>query len=366
MDTPRILVVEDEVVVAMDLTSKLTELGYIVTDMVVSGEEAIKKAGDTTPDLVFMDIKLAGEIDGIEAAEQIRRLHNIPVVYLTAHTDEKTLQKAKLSRPYSYLVKPFPETDLRPTIEVSLHKAREEKRATKAAEWVTIAEDTLGGGVIVTDENGTIVRINAVAEQLTGWKHQDAEGKQIAVVYLLEKLETEAPSAQSYSFVSEDGFQYYSHDCILISAAGVRIPIEAGVWTIPSRDKVGSFVVHCFQENAPRMEVNQDWFSHSVNLLVAAQSKLSESNYLDAVAFHTRGLRIMEHNLGKNHPRLAVLLEDLAAIYGNLGKCDEATMLELRAAKIRSITSVELVCGPNGEEQRNCIESSEASLCVVE
>ncbi len=366
MEAPRIMVVEDEIVVAMDLRSKLTALGYIVTDTVVSGEEAIEKASDTMPDLVFMDIKLAGELDGIEAAEQIRRRHNIPVVYLTAHTDEKTLQKAKLSRPYSYLIKPFSEKDLRPTIEVSLHKAREEKRATQAAEWVSIAEDTLGGGVIVTDENGTIVCMNPVAEQLVGWKRQDADGKHVTDVYLLEKLETEAPAVQSYSFVSEDGFQYYSHDCILISAAGVRIPIEAGVWTIPSSDKMGSFVVHCFQENAPKMDVNQDWFSHAVNLLVAAQSKLAEGEYLDAIAFHTRGLRIMEHNLGKNHPRLAVLLEDLAAIYGNLGKCDEATMLELRAAKIRSITSVELVCAPNGEEQRNVIESSEASLYVVE
>ncbi len=150
MSAPRILIVEDEVIVAMELKSRLTAFGYEVVGTLGRGEEAIEIAATVLPDLVLMDIKLAGKIDGIEAARKIHEFHDIPVVYLTAHSDEQTLQKAKLGDPFAYLVKPFAESELRTTIEVALHKHRKEQQMRETAEWFSQTVNGLGGAVIGT------------------------------------------------------------------------------------------------------------------------------------------------------------------------------------------------------------------------
>ncbi len=125
----RILVVEDESVIANEIQGTLRELGYAAVAAVDSGEKAIEEADEHNPDLVLMDIVLKGEIDGIQAAEHIRAQHNIPVVYLTAYADESTLQRAKISEPYGYLVKPFEDRELHSNIEMALykHESEEEK-----------------------------------------------------------------------------------------------------------------------------------------------------------------------------------------------------------------------------------------------
>ena len=358
MSVPRIMVVEDEVVVAMDIKSKLTDLGYVVTDTVVTGEEAVEKAGESKPDLIFMDIQLAGELDGTEAADQIRRLYGIPVIYLTAHTDRSTLQKAKLSQPYSYVVKPFSESDLQPAIEISLHKAGEEKQSQEVAEWISKAEETLDGAVIVTDDNHIVIQMNALAEQLTGMTNVAAVGEHINEVYHLAQTEDVADLVQDYSFLCEDGFRYHSRSCVLTSANGNRMSIEAGVWTVPRKNKSGNFVIHCFYEDYNRQKEHQDWFSHAVSLMVTARLSLSEKNYSEAMSLYTRGLRMLERNLGRSHPSLISHLEDMARICRSLERNDEAQMLELRAAKIRSKTSVEFLDAPKEAEQvRNIVDS---------
>jgi len=123
----KIMVVEDEAIVALDIQSKLEGKGYEVPAVVSSGEEAVQKAGETHPDMVLMDIQLEGEMDGVEAATQIRSHFEIPVVYLTAFSDEKTLQRAKISEPFGYLLKPFEEKKLHTTIEIALYKHQIER-----------------------------------------------------------------------------------------------------------------------------------------------------------------------------------------------------------------------------------------------
>ncbi|HIE29084.1 TPA: response regulator [Candidatus Poribacteria bacterium] len=122
------MVVEDEIIVADDIKSSLISLGYAVCAVVSSGEEAIKKAEEENPSLVLMDIVLEGEMDGIEAAEQISKRFNIPVVYLTAHADEETLGRAKITEPFGYIIKPFDERELHTTIEMALYKHKAEEK----------------------------------------------------------------------------------------------------------------------------------------------------------------------------------------------------------------------------------------------
>ena len=124
----KILVVEDEAIVAEDITKTLSDLGYVVTSVVTSGNQAIEKVKTDQPDLVLMDIILKGKLDGVQVADMIRKKFKIPVIYLTAHADVTTLERAKATEPFGYLLKPFEDRELQCTIEMALHKSQMEHR----------------------------------------------------------------------------------------------------------------------------------------------------------------------------------------------------------------------------------------------
>ena len=133
MPRARVLIVEDERVVAEDVGRSLNKLGYSVVGIVSSGEEAVKKTEELGPDLVLMDIVLKGGMDGVEAAEEIRGRFRIPVVYVTAYADDETLKRAKETEPFGYILKPFEERELYTSIEVALyrHKMEAELRSSR-------------------------------------------------------------------------------------------------------------------------------------------------------------------------------------------------------------------------------------------
>ena len=140
----RILVVEDERIVGEDIKVRLQKLGYSVPSIVRSGEEAVEKTKTMRPDLVLMDIVLDGKMDGIEAAKQIKSLYSIPIVYVTAYADSNTLERAKITEPFGYLVKPFEDRDLHITIDISLHKHKMEKKLRETEERLRrTLEDTI-------------------------------------------------------------------------------------------------------------------------------------------------------------------------------------------------------------------------------
>jgi CheY-like chemotaxis protein len=122
MAKTRILVAEDEAIVAKDIQQSLESLGYSVPALTTTGEETIQKAQEIKPDLIMMDILLKGHLNGIEAAEKIKNLSNTPIIFLTAYADDKTIHQAKLTKPSAYLVKPFEEKDLKASIETALHR----------------------------------------------------------------------------------------------------------------------------------------------------------------------------------------------------------------------------------------------------
>ena len=130
MDKARIMVVEDEWIIALNIAGQLTDMGYDVVATAHSGEEAAHKAQELHPDLVLMDIGLAGKMDGIQAAEKIKAISDLPVVYLTAYADEKTLARAKISGPSEYVPKPVKKKQMHDAIELALHKHKEESFTT--------------------------------------------------------------------------------------------------------------------------------------------------------------------------------------------------------------------------------------------
>lgn len=144
MANARILIVEDEGIVAKDIETSLTGLGYAVAGIVALGEDAVVQAGALKPDLILMDIMLKGAMDGIAAAQAIRREYSLPVIYLTAYTDEATLQRAGATESFGYLLKPFEDRDLRVTIEMALYKHAMERQQKEAQERESRLKERLG------------------------------------------------------------------------------------------------------------------------------------------------------------------------------------------------------------------------------
>lgn len=156
----KVLIVEDEHVVALDLQSSLESLGYKVVACAATGEEAIRLVDSTLPDVVLMDIHLQGTIDGIEAYSRIRARHNLPVIYLTAYSDPDTLERAKITEPFGYILKPFELRELRTTIEMALHKYGLEKKIIESERKFRELTDLLPQTVFEMDVKGNLTFVN--------------------------------------------------------------------------------------------------------------------------------------------------------------------------------------------------------------
>ena len=143
MSGAKILVVEDEGIVVMELRERLNRLGYEVVGVASSGEEAILKAQETHPDMVLMDIRLQGRMNGIQAAEAVRTRFDIPVIYLTAFADDDTLQKARMTEPFGYLIKPFEEQQLHSTLEMALQKHKLEAALRESQQRLRVYSNRL-------------------------------------------------------------------------------------------------------------------------------------------------------------------------------------------------------------------------------
>jgi len=176
----RILIVEDERIVATDIQQTLLDLGYDAFAIASSAEEAISYASQRCPDLVLMDIRINGEHDGIEAAEMLRSRFHVPIVYLTANADAGTIERAKKTEPYGYLKKPVRSADLRSVVEVSLYKHEAEKRLRESEHWFSTTLHSIADAVITVDVLGNVTFMNPAAEALTGTHAEAACGKPIA------------------------------------------------------------------------------------------------------------------------------------------------------------------------------------------
>jgi DNA-binding NtrC family response regulator len=165
---PRILIVEDEAIVALDIEERLRRLGYEVVGTVDSCADALAKAAELRPDLVLMDVELRNGCDGITAAEQLRSELAVPVVFLTAYADTVTLDRAKRASPHGYVVKPFDERDLRATLEIALYRDGLDRALRRSHEDLLAVLDVQRTGILLVDEAGRIAFANAAAGRILG------------------------------------------------------------------------------------------------------------------------------------------------------------------------------------------------------
>ncbi|HWI55575.1 MAG TPA: response regulator, partial [Bacillota bacterium] len=212
MARAKILVVEDETIVAMDIERGLRGLGYEVVGTAGTGQRAIKLAEQQRPDLVLMDIRLQGAMDGIQAGREIRQRLGIPIVFLTAHADAATVQRAKEAQPFGYLLKPFEDRELHTTIEIALHKRQAEEQELAQADAVLrqseerfhlLVESLKDYAVFLLDPQGRIVSWNPGAERLKGYQAQEMLGQHFSMLYRPEEVVRNQPEKVLWNAAQE-------------------------------------------------------------------------------------------------------------------------------------------------------------------
>lgn len=230
----RILIVEDERIIALDLQRRLQAFGFEVLATVSSGQEAVDMTLSLHPDIVLMDIMLSGDMDGIEAAAKIKEQHRVPIVFLTAYADEATLERAKQTEPFGYILKPFKERELYSTINIALYKSAVDRQVLKQERLFQAILDGVADGLIATDERACVQFMNPVAEMLTGWKEEDAEGLPIADVLKLYGGSGDAPVELPVLLQKGDQSLYTFEDVRLHSRVGAHVHISGTITVIKS------------------------------------------------------------------------------------------------------------------------------------
>ncbi|PJZ69493.1 hypothetical protein CH373_16230 [Leptospira perolatii] len=216
MVTTKIMIVEDEGLVAQDLKRRLSKMGYSTFHVVNTGESAVKQSRIFQPDLILMDIILAqGFMDGIDAAKQIREFLDTPIIFLTASSDTRTLVRAKATEPDGYILKPFQTRELQITIELTLYKHESEKETRRKDKWLRTALDSLSEGVIASDTSGNICFMNGVAQQFTGWKEMEACGKPMAEIVRFARPFFREPNETNSENGLESMNEIYSEGLVL-------------------------------------------------------------------------------------------------------------------------------------------------------
>ncbi|MBI4682151.1 MAG: PAS domain S-box protein [Nitrospirae bacterium] len=267
MGKAKILIVEDEAIIAKDLQWRLEGMGYDVPIVVASGADAINASDKYAPDLILMDIMLLGPMDGIETADRIRSNADIPVIYLTAYADEEVLERAKITEPFGYLLKPIGDRELHSNIEITLFKHRTERKLRGNEKWLSTVLTSIGDAVITTDINGLIEFMNPAAESLTGWKKEEVSGKALEKIFNIINEKTGEKADSPFHKVLREGLVVgLANHTVLITKNGTRIPIvDSGA---PIKDEKGSTlgVVIVFSDNAVRkkteaqlLQSKRDW-----------------------------------------------------------------------------------------------------------
>jgi PAS domain S-box-containing protein len=183
--TGKILIVEDEPIVALDLQQEIEQLGCEVVGLAESADEALMAVNVCRPDLALMDVRIVGSMDGVQTARLLRSLYRIPSIFLTSYCDDKTIARAARALPYGYLTKPFQSGELKATLRVALHKARVDALQNATHRKMAATMSGMREGVLMLSPDGRVQFMNAAAEAISGWTLTDAKGKLLIEVLSL-------------------------------------------------------------------------------------------------------------------------------------------------------------------------------------
>lgn len=235
----KILIVEDEPIVALDLHQEIMQMGCEVVGVAESADEALLAVSACRPDLALMDIRIVGSMDGIQTARLLSSLYGTPSIFLTSYSDETTIARAARAMPYGYLTKPFQSGELKATLQVALHKARLDARQNAAHRKIARTMDGMREGVLLLSSEGRILLMNPAAEVLSGWTLLDAKGKLMTEILQLSNGNQHAPMLLEHR---EDG-----------------VPVEEFGWTL-SQPGGGSTLVDISLTHLANFEGHPDGY----------------------------------------------------------------------------------------------------------
>lgn len=193
MPSKKILIVEDELMIAEDIQESLGNAGYDVVGMVATGPDALGAVRRQRPDLVLLDIRLRGDMDGIATAREAQQIHDCAVIYLTAYADSQTLQRAKLTSPFGYVLKPFREKELLAMVEITLYRHELDRTARERQSLFSQILNTTSDGIVTANDKGEVEYMNPAAAALTGWNPELAQGQPLNDVLALQSETGGAP-----------------------------------------------------------------------------------------------------------------------------------------------------------------------------
>lgn len=270
---PKILIVENEMAVALNIQARLEEVGYVVSGVAVSGEEAIAIAELQLIDIVLMDIRLQGKMDGIFTAQELRNRFNIAVVYLTAYSEMETIERAKKTEPYGYIIKPFEVRELYSAIEIALYKHAQEEQLKSREQWLATTLRSIGDAVITTNQEGSINFMNPVAQNLTGWKSEHAQGKDLSEVFKIidERTREVVDNPVVRALLSGRSVDLGNHT-LLINRDGTEIPIDDSAAPIKNDREEVEGAVLVFHDVIERHQIQDQLQQANANL----ESRIAE------------------------------------------------------------------------------------------
>ncbi|MFN6539301.1 MAG: response regulator [Nostoc sp. EkiNYC01] len=249
--TVRVLIVEDEYILAINLQESLESLGYIVSDIADSAEGAIARATKLRPNLILMDIRLRGGMDGIQAAEQIWHNLQIPVIYLTGHSDKSTVERATLTSPFGYILKPIREQELYVAIQTALNRYNREQ-------FLSSVLRGMGDGVIVVDTELRVKYINQVAEALTGWRWDEAKDKMLTEVIKLIDEQTQINVENPIiAALQQQNIIYLRSRVLLVAKDGTIIPVADSATPLRDNNGVITGAVLVFRDDTRRRLIEE-------------------------------------------------------------------------------------------------------------
>ncbi len=270
---PRVLVVDDERIVAEDISECLGNMGCDIVGVAMTGADAIALARRHRPDLVLMDVCLAGDMDGIQAATLIRDELEIPAVFLTAYSDGGVLTRSKLADPAGYIVKPFEETNLRSTVEIALHKSSMERSLRQNHEWFVTILASMGDGVLVADAQGMVRFMNPAAEQLTGWDSFRVLGRQ--ATHVLPLYDARTGDRRPHP-VESAGEQRDHADTLLLRADGSTMAIDLSSAPVRNRHAEITGTVLIFRDVTSARQTTEQLRQYQQHLESMVQDRIAE------------------------------------------------------------------------------------------
>jgi len=344
MSQERIVIVEDEKIIALDLQRRLERFGYSVVAMAQDGHEAVALTKLHTPDLVLMDIMLSGDIDGIDAAVEIKQSTGTPLIFITAYADEKTLERAKAAEPSGYILKPFKERELYSTIDIALYKSAVDIKLKRQERLFSAILHSISDGIISTDAAFTINFMNSAAESILGVKELLAQKKPIESYFKILDVKGNTINLEELT-KSAEAWPIHFADASIITHDRRTLIVEGNINHLHEKDssQSGFLIVLTDITEYKRMSAKVDYqASHDI---LTGLTNREEFAYKLADLLRVLRLQAGEHTL------LSMDVDRFKVINDTAGSQAGDELLRQIAVILQSLTSKNDICARLGGDE---------------